>query len=64
MEREDEIARLVVLLIARDFESQSSLAVALSDAGFPPTRIAELTGSKTNTVESAIKRERRRRKSK
>lgn len=54
--RLDDVARLLALQYTRQFETAAEVAVAMSDAGFEPTRIAELTGVKAGTVRKSIQR--------
>lgn len=45
LDRIEELVRLYVLQLRRGADSQSALILELKQAGFGPTRIAELVGT-------------------
>lgn len=55
-QRLDDVAKLLALQFARQFETSSEAAVEMSNVGLEPLRISELTGVKADTVRKAIKR--------
>jgi DNA-directed RNA polymerase specialized sigma24 family protein len=56
LDRDDEIVRLLAILVRRTVESQADAIVELHRAGFGPTRIAELLGTTSGTVNVAVNR--------
>jgi hypothetical protein len=55
-DRQDEIVRLLAILVRRQVGSQADAIVELHRAGFGPTRIAELFGTTAGTVNVAVNR--------
>jgi DNA-directed RNA polymerase specialized sigma24 family protein len=53
---EDEIVRLLAILVRRQVESQADAILELHRAGFGPSRIAELLGTTAGTVNVAVNR--------
>ena len=58
----DELVRLQALAIRRQAPSQAEAITELSSAGLGPTRIAELLGTTPGTVNVALARQAKRRK--
>ena len=56
LDRDDEIVRLLSILVRRQADSQADAIVELHRAGFGPSRIAELLGTTANTVNVAVNR--------
>ena len=54
MDKQEELVRLLAIQVRRSSGSQSEAAVEMSKAGFGPTRIAELLGTTSNTVNQAL----------
>lgn len=54
--RLDDVAKLLGLLLRKEFETPSEMAVAFHGVGIEAVRIAELTGMKVDTVRKAIQR--------
>lgn len=52
----DDVARLLALQLSRDYETTAEAAVAMSNVGLAPNRIADLLGAKTDSVRKAIQR--------
>jgi hypothetical protein len=59
---EEEIIRLLAIQIRRGSASQTEAIRELGRAGFGPTRIADLLGTTSNTVNVALAKERARKK--
>jgi len=57
---QEEIVRLLAIQLRRDSKSQTEAIVELGRAGFAPTRIADLLGTTSNTVNVALAKERKR----
>ena len=55
-DRLDEIARLLSVQIKRDTETQGEAIQAMYAAGIRPSRIADLLGTTTNTVNVSVSR--------
>jgi DNA-directed RNA polymerase specialized sigma24 family protein len=55
----DELVRLLALQVRYLFPSQAEASVALSKAGFKPSRIAQLLGTTTSTVTTDLQRARK-----
>ena len=53
---QEELVALAVLLLRRDAVSQSELSREMHSVGFSPSRIAELLGTTSNTVNQAIQK--------
>ena len=53
---EDDVARLLALLIRLNIGSQAEAIVELNKVGFGPSRIASLLGTSPGTVNVAISR--------
>jgi DNA-binding NarL/FixJ family response regulator len=53
---EDEIVRLLTILVRRQVDSQADAILELHRAGFGPSRIAELLGTTPGTVNVAVNR--------
>jgi DNA-directed RNA polymerase specialized sigma24 family protein len=64
MDPQEELVRLKVMELRRSEESQSETILALKQAGFAPSRIAELLGTTPNTVNVALQRAKKRGKPK
>lgn len=62
MEPQEEIVRLLAIQLRRDAESQAQAIEEMSRAGFGPSRIAELLGTTSNTVNVAISNTRKRKR--
>ena len=60
MDPQEEIVRLLAIQLRRDSKSQTEAIVELGRAGFAPTRIADLLGTTSNTVNVALAKERKR----
>lgn len=60
----EEIVRLLVLDLRMRSENQVEVIVALSRAGFKPSRIAELLSTTPNTVNVALARMKKKDKGK
>jgi DNA-directed RNA polymerase specialized sigma24 family protein len=58
LDHDDEIVRLLAILVRRQADSQADAIVELHRAGFGPSRIAELLGTTAGTVNVAINRSR------
>lgn len=56
----DELVRLQVAKLRREFDSQSDVIVELDRAGFVPARIAHLIGTTPGTVATALHRAKKR----
>ncbi|MEN3282729.1 MAG: hypothetical protein V7607_3869 [Solirubrobacteraceae bacterium] len=54
MDPTEELARLAVLLLRRSIGTQSEMIAELARVGFGTTRIAELLGTTSNTVNQAL----------
>ena len=54
--RLDDVARLLALQLSREYETTAEVAVAMSDVGLEPGRIADLLGAKPDSVRKAIQR--------
>lgn len=54
MEPIEEVVRLLAIQLRRETESQAQAIEELSRVGFGPTRIAELLGTTPNTVNVAV----------
>lgn len=50
MEHEEEIVRLLAILVRLQLDNQAEAIRELSKAGFGPTRIAELVGTTAGTA--------------
>lgn len=50
MDPAEELVRLQILHLRREFPNQKDLILELTRAGFKPSRIAELIGTTANTV--------------
>jgi hypothetical protein len=59
MDHQEELVRLKVIELRRQFESQTEMILELSRAGFGPSRIAELLGTTANTVNVTLVKARR-----
>jgi len=57
---QDELVRLHVASLRREFDSQSDLIFELDRAGFVPARIADLIGTTPGTVATALHRAKKR----
>jgi DNA-directed RNA polymerase specialized sigma24 family protein len=57
---DDEIARLLALLVRLTIGSQAETIVEMNKVGFGPSRIASLLGTSPGTVNVAISRAKRR----
>ena len=64
MEPLEEIVRLLAIQLRRSTDSQAQAIEELSRASFGPTRIAELLGTTTNTVNVAISNAKKRKRHK
>lgn len=64
MEPIEEVVRLLAIQLRRDTESQAQAIEELSKAGFGPSRIAELLGTTSNTVNVAISNAKKRKQRK
>ena len=62
MDPQEEIVRLLAIQLRRGVPSQGEAILELGRAGFGPTRIAELLGTTSNTVNVLLARDRARRK--
>ena len=60
MSRDDEIARLVAVLIRLKVENQTQAILELGKAGIPNTRIAELLGTTPDTAKVTLARARKK----
>jgi DNA-directed RNA polymerase specialized sigma24 family protein len=60
----EEVVRLLAIQLRRDAESQAEAIEELSKAGFGPSRIAELLGTTSNTVNVAISNAKKRKRRK
>jgi DNA-directed RNA polymerase specialized sigma24 family protein len=60
---QDEMVRLLAILVRRQVGSQADAIVELHRAGFGPTRIAELLDTTPGTVNVAINRYRAKHRS-
>jgi hypothetical protein len=60
----EEVVRLLAIQLRRDAESQTEAIEEMSRAGFGPTRIAELLGTTSNTVNVAISTAKKRKRPK
>jgi DNA-directed RNA polymerase specialized sigma24 family protein len=58
LDHEDEIVRLLAILVRRQADSQADAIVELHRVGFGPSRIAELLGTTSGTVNVAVNRSR------
>lgn len=56
LDRDDEIVRLLAILVRRGATSQADAIVELHRAGFGPSRIADLLGTTPGTVNVAVNR--------
>lgn len=56
----EEVVRLLALLVRLQCESQSDTILALKAAGFGPTRIATLLGTTPGTVNVTLNRSKKR----
>jgi DNA-directed RNA polymerase specialized sigma24 family protein len=54
--REEELVRLLALLVRMQVGSQTQAVIELSKAGFGPSRIAEILGTSAGTVNVALSR--------
>lgn len=59
-ERLDDIARLLSILVRRDAETQTAVILEMSRAGLRNTRIAELLGTTSNTVNVTVQKAKKR----
>jgi hypothetical protein len=59
MEHQEELVRLKVIELRRQVGNQTEMIVELNRAGFGPTRIAELLGTTSNTVNVTLVKARR-----
>lgn len=55
----DEIVRLLAVQIRLQVPTQTEAITAMAEAGLGPSRIAELLGTSSNTVNVAISRSRK-----
>lgn len=60
LDRDDEIVRLLAILVRRQVPSQADAILELHRSGFGPSRIAELLGTTPNTVNVAVSRFKRK----
>ncbi len=58
----DELVRLVALQVRQQIATQNEAILAMADAGFGPTRIAQLLGTTANTVNVALSKARKAKK--
>jgi DNA-directed RNA polymerase specialized sigma24 family protein len=61
VDHDEEIVRLLTILVRRQLDSQADAIVELHRAGFGPSRIAELLGTTAGTVNVAVNRFRSKR---
>lgn len=60
MEPQEEIIRLLALLVRMQTENQTQLIQELSKAGFGPARIADLVGTTSGTVSTSLNKTKKR----
>lgn len=63
LDPQDEIVRLLAIQIRRQLDSQAEAILELNRAGFGVGRIAELLGTTPNTVNVAIQKGKKKKKS-
>jgi hypothetical protein len=56
----EEVVRLLAIQLRRETESQAEAIHEMQRAGFGPTRIAELLGTTSNTVNVTIAKQKKR----
>lgn len=54
MDPQEEIVRLLIIQLRREAASQTDAILELNKAGFGPSRIADLLGTTSNTVNVAL----------
>lgn len=59
-DKQEEIVRLLAIQVRRGSASQAEAIVEMSKAGFGPSRIAELLGTTSNTVNVALNNAKKR----
>lgn len=59
-DHDDEIVRLLAILVRRQASSQADAIMELHRAGFPPARIADLLGTTAGTVSVTISKSKTR----
>lgn len=55
LEPQDEVARLLALMLRRTYETQTEFIVELSKVGFPNNRIAQFADTSVDTVGATLR---------
>ena len=56
----DEIARLLAVLVRKSFDTQTETILAMSKSGLGSSRIAQLLGTTSNTVNVTLQQAKRK----
>jgi DNA-directed RNA polymerase specialized sigma24 family protein len=56
MDRQEELVRLKVIELRQRLGSQTEAIIELREAGFGPSRIADLLGTSSNTVNVTLQK--------